>query len=251
MQRAIIPIVLVLVTAIAACGGPRVQILDDVRQPGVRGVVPDTGYAVGPATRGGTGRYYMGRQIAQVMGHEGAAWLERPERSSTEMPDYVVEALGLASDDHVADIGAGTGYFTIRLARQVPAGVVYAVDVQPEMLAILEARLAQEGVRNVHLVLGEEHDPNLPDGSLDLVLIVDAYHEFAYPREMLANIRRALLPGGRLVMIEYRSEDEELAIHPLHRMSEVQVRREVEASGLRWVETRDFLPFQHFLVFGR
>lgn len=234
----------------ASCSAPAGT--HDHREPGARAeAIPDTGYAVGPATRGGTGRYYMGRQIARVMSHEGAAWLERPERAATELPDLVVEALGLAPDDHVADIGAGTGYFTLRLARQVPAGVVYAVDIQPEMLDILEARLAREGVGNVQLVLGAPDDPNLPEDALDVVLIVDAYHEFAYPREMLDGIRRALLPGGRLVLVEYRAEEEDLAIHPLHRMQESQARREVEASGLQWVQTQTFLPYQHFMVFER
>ncbi len=208
-------------------------------------------YTEGTPSRDGTGRFYMGREIAQVMGHRGAAWLERPERERTELPDLVVAHLGLEPDDVVADIGAGTGYFTFRLAPYVPEGRVMAVDIQPEMLAIIERRMEEEGVTNVAPVWGAEDDPRLRDASVDVTLIVDAYHEFSYPREMARAIFDATKPGGRLVLVEYRGEDASVPIRPLHKMTEAQARRELEAVGFRFVENRAFLPQQHFLVFER
>jgi ubiquinone/menaquinone biosynthesis C-methylase UbiE len=185
------------------------------------------------------------------MGHRGAAWLERPERAEAEQPDRLIDSLRLAPGDVVADIGAGTGYFTFRIARRVPEGGVYAVDIQPEMLDILMERAWEQGFENVEPVRGDVDDPNLPADAVDLALIVDAYHEFSHPREMLDGIRRALRPGGRLVLLEYRGEDASVPIKPLHKMTEAQVRREVEAAGLRHVETQRFLPRQHVLVFEK
>ncbi len=210
-----------------------------------------TVYTLGSASRDGTGVFYMDREISQVMGHRGAAWLERSERADLERPDDVVDSLGLAPDDVVADIGAGTGYFTFRLAERVPEGGVYAVDIQPEMLDIIEARAVQDGYDNVEPVQGTIDDPNLPEDAVDAVLIVDAYHEFSHPREMMQGIVRSLREGGRVVLIEYRGEDPTVPIKPLHKMTEAQVRLEMEAVGLRHVETKDFLPRQHFLVFER
>ncbi|MDX1420910.1 MAG: methyltransferase domain-containing protein [Rubricoccaceae bacterium] len=208
-------------------------------------------YTTGPASYDGTGRYYLGREIARVMDHRGAAWLERPERERTELPGLVVENLDLAPDAVVADIGAGTGYFAFRIAPEVPEGRVLAVDIQPEMLAILERRAEELGMRNVAPIWGAEDDPRLRAGSVDVSLIVDAYHEFAYPREMAEAIYRATKPGGRLVLVEYRAEDPSVPIRPLHKMTEAQVRRELASVGFRFVENRDFLPQQHFLVFER
>ncbi len=240
---------LLLTAALATgCATPTGEVADP---PVSRTAAADTGYVEGPASRGGTGRFYFGREIARTMSHRGAAWLERPERAETEQPEAVVDALALRPDDVVADIGAGTGYFTLRMAARVPEGAVYAVDVQPEMLAMLEERAAQEGAANVVPVLGAEDDPNLPAASVDLALMVDAYHEFGYPREMMAALRRALVPGGRVVLVEYRGEDADLPIRPLHKMTEGQVRRELAAAGFEWVETQDFLPHQHLLVFRK
>ncbi|HEX8298331.1 MAG TPA: class I SAM-dependent methyltransferase [Rubricoccaceae bacterium] len=208
-------------------------------------------YDQGTASADGTGRRYMGREIARVMSHRGAAWLERDDRALEERPDILLRALDLPPDAVVADLGAGTGYFTFRLANEVPEGRVYAVDIQREMLAIVEARAEREGVRNVEPVLGTESNPNLPDASVDVSLLVDSYHEFAFPREMLDALYRATRPGGRVVLVEYRAEDPNVPIRELHKMTEEQVRREVEGAGFRFVENRDDLPQQHFLVFER
>jgi len=153
-------------------------------------------------SRDGIGKFYFGREISQVMGHQGAAWLERGTRVVEERPERVVDGMGLALDAQVADIGAGTGYFTFRIAAAVPKGRVYAVDVQPEMLEVLRKRIERRAITNVTPVLGAEDDPKLPSDRLDAVLLVDAYHEFAHPREMMQGIRRALRPGGRVVLIE-------------------------------------------------
>ncbi len=208
-------------------------------------------YTLGPASRDGIGKFYMSREISFVMGHQGAAWLERPEREREERSDLLVDRLPLAPDDVVADIGAGTGYFSFRMAERVPDGKVLAVDIQQQMLDIIEARKARGAPANVESVLGSEQDPGLPDAGVDLALIVDAYHEFSYPREMGEAIARSLKPGGRLVLIEYRGEDPSVPIKPLHKMTEAQARKEMAAVGLEWERTEDFLPQQHFLIFRR
>jgi len=204
-----------------------------------------------PASRDGIGRIYLGREIAQVMGHRGAAWLERPEREAQERTDLLVARLPLAPDHVVADIGAGTGYFSFPVARRVPDGRVLAVDVQPEMLDLLRQRQAELDVDNVEAVLGTVMDPGLAPASVDLAFIVDAYHEFSHPLEMGRALVRALKPGGQLVLVEYRAEDPRVPIKPLHKMSEAQVRREMAALGLRWVGTDSYLPQQHVIRFEK
>jgi ubiquinone/menaquinone biosynthesis C-methylase UbiE len=206
-------------------------------------------YETTAPSRDGIGKVYMGREISQVMGHRGARWLERSSRVREERPDRVIEAMALARDAEVADIGAGTGYFTVRLAERVPEGRVFAVDVQPEMLDILRRRLAREDIDNVEPVLGREDDPRLPSNSIDAALLVDAYHEFAYPREMMQGIVAALRPGGRVILVEYRGEEPRIPIKPLHKMTEAQARREMTAVGLQHVATLDVLPTQHILIF--
>ena len=216
-----------------------------------RGRAAEVVYEEGPRSSDGTGRYYLGREIARVMSHRGAAWLERADREVEERPDLLVASLDLQPDDVVADIGAGTGYFAYRLAPRVPQGRVLAVDIQPEMLRILEQRSLEEGVDNVVPVLGTEQNPGLRPTSVDLTLIVDAYHEFSHPQEMLAAIYRATKPGGQLVLVEYRAEDPDVPIKALHKMSEAQTRLEAEAAGFELRENLDVLPQQHILVFER
>lgn len=206
--------------------------------------------AVAPS-QDGIGRVYLGREIAKTMGHEGAAWLDRPSRGLQERPQAAVDHLDLRPTDIVADIGAGSGYFATRLAARVPQGRVLAVDIQPEMLELLSQKLAASAIANVEPILGREDNPNLPDNTLDLALMVDAYHEFAYPREMMAGIVAALKPGGRVVLAEYRAENPLVMIKRLHKMSAAQVKREMAAVGLRWLKTDDTLPQQHLLFFEK
>jgi ubiquinone/menaquinone biosynthesis C-methylase UbiE len=155
----------------------------------------------------GIGKYYMGREIARVMGHEGASWLERSDRATEEKPQQMVAALGLQPQSVVAEVGAGSGYITQLLADQVPQGRVLAIDLQPEMLALLQKRIQAQKITNIEPHLGIETDPQLDSASIDLALMVDAYHEFSFPREMMTGIVRALKPGGRVVLAEYRGED--------------------------------------------
>ena len=213
--------------------------------------VPPGVYEFGRASRDGIGKFYLGREISQVMGHRGAGWLERAQREGQERTDLLIERLPLTATDVVADIGAGTGYFSLPVARRVSQGRVYAVDIQPEMLAIIEGRMEGAGIANVTTVLGTATSPMLPEGEIDLAFIVDAYHEFSHPREMGEALVRALRPGGRLLLIEYRGEDASVPIKLLHKMTEAQVRREMEALGLAWVSTEDYLPQQHVLTFRK
>lgn len=193
-----------------------------------------------------------GRPIAPVMGVGGAGWLDREEREREEAPAAAVEALGVQRGMTIADVGAGTGYFSIRLARLVgPSGKVYANDIQPEMLERLRSRAQREGLGNIETVLGSESDPKLPTGRMDLVLLVDVYHEFAQPQAMLRNIRAALKPDGRLVLLEYRKEDPNVPIRPEHKMSIAEVKTEVEAEGFKLGKVVDTLPRQHILFFRK
>ncbi len=239
-------------TAVVALGFLLTQAACSAAETG--GITDDAGdsiYQSGPASRDGIGKFYMGREISHVMGHRGAMWLERPEREREERTDLLIDALPLNEDSVVADIGAGTGYFSFPIAERVPAGKVMAVDIQQEMLDIIEVRKGQGAPANVETVLGDEKNPNLANSSVDVILIVDAYHEFSYPYEMGAAMAKALKPGGLLVLIEYRAEDRSVPIKRLHKMSEEQAKREMAAIGLEWVRTEDFLPQQHFLVFRR
>ncbi len=199
----------------------------------------------------GIGKFYLGREIAHVMGHKAMMWLERSSREIEERPSAVVEALDLKPKDTIADLGAGTGYFSFRFAPLVPEGKVLAVDIQPEMLDVIEFFKEENQVTNVETVLGEVDNPNLPANSIDLAFMVDAYHEFEYPREMMEGIFTALKPGGKVVLVEYRKENPIIPIKPLHKMTQRQVKKEMQAVGLTWNETQEFLPEQHFMVFKK
>lgn len=199
----------------------------------------------------GIGKIYMGREIAKVMGHRQADWLERDSRDESEQPDRLLEALDLQPDSIVADIGAGTGFLSVRLSQLVPEGKVFAVDIQPEMVDRIERSRQQENITNIEPILGEADDPNLPASSVDLALMVDTYHEFEYPREMMQGILQALKPGGRVVLAEYRAENPLLLIKRRHKMSEKQVKKEMEAVGLVWQETKEILPKQHLMFFQK
>ena len=199
----------------------------------------------------GIGKYYMDREIARVMGHQGMEWLERDGREKAENPQAVVEHLDLEQTDTIADLGTGTGYFTFRIADLVPQGKIYAVDIQPEMLDVVSHIKKENNITNVETILGTEDNPNLPENSVDLALMVDAYHEFAYPREMMSNLYDALKPGGRVVLVEYRKENPMIMIKPLHKMSQKQVKKEMKAVNLKYLKTQQFLPEQHFMVFQK
>ena len=200
----------------------------------------------------GLGKFYQGREIAQVMGHEGADWLERPERQEEERPDLLLGELKIKPGDKVADIGAGTGYHTRRMAELVGReGTVFAVDIEPKMLESLKERTSAAGLHNVKLVLGTLKSPRLPRDSLDLVLMVDVYHELEFPYEMVQEICWALKPGGRIALVEFRGEDPKVPIKAVHKMTEAQARKEFEVHPLRWVETIRTLPWQHLIIFER
>lgn len=208
-------------------------------------------YTTGPATPDGTGKFFHGREIAQVMGHSAKTWLERENREDEEAPSKAIAAIKLAPDAVIADIGAGSGYYTFRLAPKVPDGKVIAIDIQPEMLDFLSQKANRLAITNVEPHLGAIDDLKLKPATLDAALMVDAYHEFSHPREMLASLHRALKPGGRIFLLEYRAEDPQVPIKPLHKMSEAQAKLEFESAGFSLVSNLRPLPWQHFLIFER
>jgi len=213
---------------------------------------PTERYTRVPAGADGIGKRYMGRDIAGVMGWQGAAWLEREEREREERTDLLVTALQLKPGMVVADIGAGTGYLARRMAPAVtPGGKVLAVDVQPEMVALLQSTVRQTGLTQIQPLLGAEDDVKLPASSVDLAIMVDVYHELAFPYEVLASTLRALKPGGQLVFVEYRAEDPNVPIKALHKMSEAQIKREAAVHALVWDRTVGSLPWQHLVVFRK
>lgn len=200
----------------------------------------------------GIGKFYMGREIAQVMGHEAADWLDRPEREAEEAPTMLIKALKLKPGMVVADIGAGSGYLTFPMARLVaPTGKVFAEDIQPEMLDLIRTRMKEKKIENVSPVLGTITDTKLPEGSVDLVLLVDVYHEFDHPWEMTRSMVKALKTGGRLVFVEYRAEDPEVPIKPVHKMTVKQVIKEMSVQPLKWTGTDEVLPRQHIITFTK
>lgn len=193
-----------------------------------------------------------GRPYAGTMGVQGAPWLVRPEREQEEHPDEALDALHIVKGSTVADIGAGVGYMSWRLAKRVgPSGKVYANDIQQPMLDLLVKNMQARHITNVHPVLGEPDDPKLPAGQIDLVLMVDVYHEFTRPEAMLRHIRESLKPDGRMVLLEYRAEDPNVPILPLHKMTVEQVKAEIEPQGFTLVQTIESLPRQHLLIFRK
>jgi ubiquinone/menaquinone biosynthesis C-methylase UbiE len=204
-------------------------------------------YSYRPPSFDGIGKIYMGREISQVMGHQGADWLERSDRNIEEQPQQLVDALDLQPNDVVAEIGAGTGYISRLLAEKVPQGQVLAVDIQPEMIASLNERFNK--TTNVKAVLGQENATGLTASSINLAVMIDAYHEFNYPREMIESLITALKPNGRIVLAEYRGEDPLVFIKPHHKTTEKQIKKEMAALGLKWEKTLSTLPQQHLIFF--
>ncbi len=212
---------------------------------------PSPIYTEGTRTRDGIGKYYLGREIAQVMGHLGISWLERDNREEEEAPNKAIALLDLKPNAVIADIGAGSGYYSFRIARKFPTSTVIAIDIQQEMLDFITRKAAEESVSNVVPHLGSVESVQLDSESIDAALFVDAYHEFSHPYEMMSSIHDALRPGGIVYLLEYRSEDPRVPIKPLHKMSEAQAKREMEFVGFEWVETKRSLPWQHFFVFKK
>lgn len=199
----------------------------------------------------GIGKFYQNREIAKVMGHTESLWLERPSREAEEQPQKIISALNLKPTDVVADIGAGTGYFSFRIAQNLTSGKVLAVDIQPEMLDIINFLKQEQGITNVEPILANINNPNLRQNSIDLALMVDAYHEFSQPYEVMKGIVKALKPGGRVVLVEYRRENPFIPIKGLHKMTQKQVKQEMAVVGLQWQETNETLPIQHLMIFAK
>lgn len=214
---------------------------------------PPPNYEYHQGSFDGTGKWFLDREIAHFMSHQGAPWLEREERETEEAPNRLVSALSLKPGYQVGDVGAGSGYLTWRMARVVgPTGKVYANDIQPEMISFLRTNLLVRGITNVVPVLGTTTDPRLPDNTLDLILLVDVYHECDHPLEMTRRMTDALKPGGRLVFVEYRGEERWIPIKPLHKMTATQVRKEMALHPrLAFVENLTNLPRQHILIFQK
>jgi len=213
----------------------------------VAGTLTVSGQQARPGVHPVSGRVYAG-----VMGYQGADWLDRPERVEEEEPDIALDALKLTPGSTVADVGAGSGYMSVKMAKRVgPTGKVYANDIQPEMLTLLRQRLAREKISNIEPVLGTVDDPRLPAAAIDLILMVDVYHEFQQPQIMLRRMRESLKSGGRLVLLEYRKEDPAIPIRPDHKMSVAEAKLEVEAEGFTLTKVDEVLPRQHILIFTR
>ena len=209
-------------------------------------------YSRAPASIDGIGKRYMGREIAGVMGWQGAAWLEREEREKEERGDLLMRELALRPGMVVADVGAGTGYYARRMSPLVgAAGTVFAVDVQPEMIAMLTDLAKKAGLANIKPVLGAADNVKLADASIDLAIMVDVYHELEFPYEVMESIVRALKPGGRVAYVEYRAEDAKVPIKPVHKMTEAQVRKEAALHALIYERTANSLPWQHVVIFRK
>lgn len=209
----------------------------------------DQNYTYKSGDRFGTGKWYMGREIAHVMGYQGINWLERPEREKEENTSKLLKNMDIQTEDVIADIGAGSGYHVFKMAPKAKEGLIFAVDIQEEMLQAIREKKSEEGIDNIELVKGTEKSVNLPENSIDKILMVDVYHEFSFPVEMLASIKKSLKSNGKIFLIEYRSEDESVPIKRLHKMSEEQAVKEMEASGFKLQQNIDNLPWQHCMVF--
>lgn len=214
-------------------------------------VVKDSIYTYGEGSQDGIGKFYKGREISFVMGAMGSDWLERDTRNIEENTKAAIEAIDVAPDAIIADIGAGTGYYSFRLAKKVPKGKVYAVDIQDEMITMLKEKKRQLKDSIVQVVKSNTKSPNLPDNSVDLAIMVDVYHELEYPQEMLQALKKALKPNGKILLIEYRGEDSSVPIKPLHKTTVVQLGKELQANGFTLFYKGDFLPIQHFLLYSK
>lgn len=211
----------------------------------------DTIYTFGASTPGGTGKFYLGREIARVIDPSGSTWLDRANRPQEENTQVAIDKIQLPASGVIADIGAGTGYYTFKLAPKVPKGKVYAVEIQDEMIAALNDRKKKRNITNIEVIKGSTNSPNLPENSVDLAIMVDVYHELEYPVEMLKSIRKSLKKNGKILLIEYKGEDPAIAIRPLHKTTVAQLSKELGANGFKLTYNGQFLPLQHFLLFEK
>jgi SAM-dependent methyltransferase len=211
----------------------------------------DSSYTWHTASAGGIGKFYLGREIAHVMGSSNAVWLDRSSRPSEENTQLAIDKITLPATATIADIGAGTGYYTFRLATKVPKGKVYAVEIQDEMIRALNNRKKLLNSTNVEVIKGTITSPNLPVNSVDLAVMVDVYHELEYPVEVLASIKKSLKKDGQLLLIEYKGEDPSVAIRPLHKTTVAQLNKELGANGFKLAYDGEFLPIQHFLLYKK
>ncbi|WP_223270706.1 class I SAM-dependent methyltransferase [Subsaximicrobium wynnwilliamsii] len=210
---------------------------------------PSEAYVFKNGNPNGIGKWYMGREIAHVMGFQGIDWLERTARETEENTSKLINNMNIKTGDTIADIGAGSGFHVFKMAPLAKNGLVYAVDIQEQMLKAMEARIYRDDVKNVSLIMGNEKSVNLPENSVDKLLMVDVYHEFNDPKEMMASIEKALRADGKIYLIEYRAEDSAVPIKKVHKMSEAQAVKEFEAAGFVLEENMDNLPWQHCMVF--
>ena len=211
----------------------------------------DNNYSFKRGDSNGIGKWYMGREIAYVMGFQGIGWLERSDREKEENVSNLIENMRIRSNDTIADIGAGSGYHAFRMAPLAKKGLVYAVDIQAEMLMSIEKNKESSKIRNIETILGSEKSVYLPKNSVDKILMVDVYHEFSFPVEMVASIKKALKPNGELFLIEYRAEDPNVPIKKIHKMTEKQAVKEMEAAGFKLKENLNNLPWQHCMIFEK
>ena len=230
-----------------------ISIYASCQQPATKTVsrANDTAYVYRNPSRDGTGKFYFGREIARIMDASGSDWLERPSRPTEENTDSIVRRMNLKPGMVVADIGAGTGYYSFRVAKLVPEGKVYAVEIQDELIEMLKKKKAEIRADHVEVIRGDTMTVNLPDNTVDLAFLVDVYHELSLPREIVRSISRSLKPGGKILLVEYRGEDPEVRIKPLHKTTVEQLTREMKASGFILDERVDAFPIQHFLVFRK
>ena len=211
----------------------------------------DTSYVYRIPSSGGTGKFYMGREISSIMGSSGSDWLERSSRPREENTEQIVKSMGLTPGMIVADIGAGTGYYTFRMAKLVPEGKVYAVELQDELIDILNKKKNDSAVNNIEVVHGDTLSVNLPENTIDLAIMVDVYHELSWPREIIRSVSRSLKKDGKLLLVEYRGEDPAVQIKPLHKTTVVQLTKEMLSNGFVLDKRIDKFPIQHFLLFRK
>lgn len=220
-----------------------IVVAQDEKTPGI--------YSYKKPSDDGTGKVYMGREIAHVMSFEGVSWLERNTRQQEENTNLTIKTLPIAKNSVVADIGAGSGFYTFRIAKKVPLGQVYAVEIQDDAIQYLKDRSKRLKLNNITVVKGGEKSPALPENAIDLAIMVDVYHELSYPSEVLQSLKKSLKPKGKLLLIEYKGEDPDVAIKEAHKMTVKQVEKELKANGYRLIQNGQFLPIQHFLLFEK